>query len=60
MLEHSFTWVTRWVEEWGEERRIAKSSKSPVEDFARITLRNRLKTKKKEVKIVSLWFTCGA
>ena len=52
--------MMRWVEEWGEERRIAKSSKSPVEVFARITLEKRLKTKKKDVKIVSLWFTCGA
>ena len=35
----------RWVEEWGEERRIASSSKSPVEVFARSTLEKRFKTK---------------
>ena len=28
----------RWVEEWGEERRIASSSKSPLGVFARSTL----------------------
>ena len=50
--------MTRWVEEWGEERRIAKSSKSPVEVFARITLRKRLKTKKRCkdcIIVVYLW-----
>ena len=40
-----------WVEEWGDERSISSSSKSPVEVFARITLEKRLKTKKKDVKI---------
>ena len=46
--------MMRWVEEWGEERRIASSSKSPVEVFARSTLEKRLKITK-IVKIVSLW-----
>ena len=35
----------RCVEEWGEERSIASSSKSPVEVFARSTLEKRFKTK---------------
>ena len=37
--------MTRWVEEWGEERRIANRSKSPVEVFARSTLEKRFKIK---------------
>ena len=40
----------RWVEEWGEERRIANRSKSPVEDFARSTLEKRLKIKEGKCK----------
>ena len=31
------TWVTSWVVECGEERRIAKSSRSPPEVLARST-----------------------
>ena len=48
----------RWVEEWGEERRIASSSKSPVEVFARSTLEKRLKNKEERLYhciVVYLW-----
>ena len=40
----------RWVEEWGEERRIANRSKSPVEVFARSTLEKRFKIKEEKCK----------
>ena len=48
-LNTGCTWVTRWVEEWGEERSIASSSKSPVEVFARSTLEKRLKIKEERL-----------
>ena len=44
----------RWVEEWGEERRIASSSKSPVEVFARSTLEKRFKTKEERFEEIVL------
>ena len=42
--------MMRCVEEWGEERSIASSSKSPVEVFARSTLEKRLKIKEEKCK----------